>query len=389
MVVHSYYDEDSRVRREAEALVASGRDVDVFGLRRPTDPPQGTLKGVHIHRLDVQRHQGAGLGTYLREYVSFGVRACWSLVRAQRRRGYGLIQVHSLPDFLAFAAFPLRLAGVPLILDLHEAMPEFFRSRFPRASNPLAHRLLLVQERLSIAISSAAITVNPAMADRLIGLGVAPSKVHIVVNRPSLGLFDADRYPARAFAEDGIVRLVYAGALTPTYELDVVLRAIAELRASRPDLALQLDLYGRGDAEPTLRSLVETLGIEACVMFRGRIPLDDVPAALAGADIGLAPTRRDAFTDFSLSTKTFEYAAMGKPVVASRLPMVVETFPTGTIRVYEPGDAASLAAEIARLIDDPAARVAATAATQRFVRDRSWERESVDYLRLVESLARA
>ena len=41
----------------------------------------------------------------------------------------------SLPDFLVFAALPLKLAGVPVLLDLHEAMPEFFASRFPGASN--------------------------------------------------------------------------------------------------------------------------------------------------------------------------------------------------------------------------------------------------------------
>ena len=67
MLVHSYYDEDPRVRREAEALVARGRPVDVIGLRRPDDPPDGVLAGVHLTRIDVQRHQGAGLATYLRE----------------------------------------------------------------------------------------------------------------------------------------------------------------------------------------------------------------------------------------------------------------------------------------------------------------------------------
>ena len=35
MIVHAYYEEDARVRREAETLVAAGWEVDVFGLRRP------------------------------------------------------------------------------------------------------------------------------------------------------------------------------------------------------------------------------------------------------------------------------------------------------------------------------------------------------------------
>ena len=95
------------------------------------------VAGVRVQHLDVQRHQGAGLGVYLREYVSFLVRAMFAAVRLHRRERFALVQVHSLPDFLVFAALPLRLVGVPVLLDLHEAMPEFFRSRFPGASNPI------------------------------------------------------------------------------------------------------------------------------------------------------------------------------------------------------------------------------------------------------------
>ena len=80
------------------------------------------------------------------------------------------------------------------------------------------------------------------------------------------------------------------------------------------------------------------------------------------ADLGLAPTRRDPFTDVSLSTKIFEYVAMGKPVVASRLPLVEQTFPAGTIWTYEPGDTRSLATAIEAIADQAAAREAAVAA---------------------------
>ena len=388
MVVHSYYDEDPRVRREAESLVEAGHAVDVFALRRAGDAVEADLAGVHVRRLGVQRHQGAGIGVYLREYLSFLVRAAWALTKAHPRRHYGLVQVHSLPDFLAFAAVPLRLARVPLLLDLHEAMPEFFRSRFPRASNRVIHRLLLAQERLSIRIATAVLTVNEAMAGRLVDLGVRPDKVHVIVNRPSLRRFDPALHPGRRFAEDGTIRLVYAGALTPTYELDVALEAIGRLATDRPDLRLVLDLYGRGDAEPALRTQAERLGIGDRVFFHGRIPIEDVPGAVAAADIGLAPTRRDRFTDVSLSTKVFEYGAMGKPVVATRLPLVEQTFAKGTIRMYEAGNAASMAAAIADVADHPGVRDAGVAAALAIVHDRSWEHEAAAYVALVDGLIR-
>ncbi|HSO29454.1 MAG TPA: glycosyltransferase [Candidatus Sulfomarinibacteraceae bacterium] len=388
MIVHSYYEEDPRVRRQAESLVAAGREVDVLALRRPGDPPRAALAGVNVRRLDVQRHQGAGLATYLLEYLAFLVRASLAAVVDHRRRRYGLVQVHSLPDFLVLAALPLRLVGVPVLLDLHEAMPEFFRSRFPRAGNPIVHRLLLFQERLSVAAATEVLTVNEALRDRLVELGANPGRVGVAINSPSLERFDPTSHPTRAFMADGTLRLVYAGALTPTYELDVLLDAVSALRTDRPDLPVRLDLYGRGDSEPELRARAARLGLADEITFHGRIPIEAVPAAIAAADIGLAPTRRDRFTDISLSTKIFEYAAMGKPVVCSALPMVERTFPGGVAVTYRPGEPAALAAAIGALVDDPAAREASVRGMLALTRTQAWEVEAPRYVAIVERLAR-
>ncbi len=388
MVVHSYYEEDPRVRREAEAVRASGRIVDVFSLRREADPPEGVLNGVQIHRLDVQRHQGAGIGTYLREYAEFMARASVALTRAHLRRRFGLVQVHTIPDALVFSTLSLRLLGVPVILDMHEAMPEFFRMRFPGASRPLVRKALVVQERASIAVATAAITVNDALAGRLVAMGVPAAKVHVVLNAPVLARFDPGAHPARPFMADGTLRLVYAGALSMVYELDVALDALARIRALRPGLRVAFDLYGRDFAEVPLRARAADMGLADVVTFHGRVPIEAVPAALAAADVGLAPTRRTEFTDFSLSTKIFEYAAMGKPAVASRLPMVEAMFPPGTVTTYEAGDAEALAEALLHLVDDGPAREAAVARTAELVGELSWERVSERYLALVESLAR-
>jgi glycosyltransferase involved in cell wall biosynthesis len=387
MIVHAYYEEDPRVRREAESLVAAGRPVLVLSLKRPELPAEDLLHGVHVRRLDEQRHQGAGLGTYLREYVSFVVRSGWAAVKLHRRHRFGLVQVHSLPDFLVFAALPLKLVGVPVVLDLHEAMPEFFVTRFPGAANPISHRLLLLQERLSMAFATHVITVNEAFGDRLRKLGLRDDKLSIVINSPSLERFDAAAHPQRVFREDGMLKLVYAGALTPTYELDVTIRAIARIATDRPDLDVRLDLYGRGDSEEELRALAAELGVRGRVTFHGRIPIDAVPAAVAAADMGIAPTRLDRFTAMTISGKIYEYGAMGKPVVASRLPLVERTFPNGTVVTYEPGDAAGLAEAIVALADHPIRRAEAVDGSRDVVRDAAWEREAERYVALVDRLS--
>jgi len=386
MIVHSYYEEDPRVRREAEALVERGRPVDVIALRLPEAAREGLLNGVRITRLDVQRHQGAGLRVYLREYVSFLFRSGWTATRAHRHRRYGLIQVHSLPDFLVFAALPLKLLRVPVVLDLHEAMPEFFRTRFPSVRSPVVHRGLHLQERLSIAFANRVIAVNELMAARLVGLGVRPDKLTIVPNSPNLALFDAQAHPRRAFRADGSLRIVYTGALTPTYELDVAIDAIARVAAERPDLDVRFELFGRGDSEGALRGRAARLGIADRITFHGRIPIEAVPDAVAAADIGIAPTRLDAFTAVSLSTKVFEYGAMGKPVIASALPLVERTFAPDTVLTYPSGDVDALAAAIVRLTDDPVERDGRVTRTAIRVAELGWAREADRYAALIDRI---
>lgn len=388
MLVHAYYEEDPRVRREAESLVAAGWEVDVFGLRRPGETSSGVIEGVNLRRLPVRRHQGAGLGVYVVEYGSFLLRSMWAATRSHSRRHYGLVEVHSLPDYLVFAALPMKLARVPVLLDLHEAMPEFFRSRFPKATNSFTYRLLRLQERLSIAFANEVMTVNEPLAERLRSLGVKPEKLTVVLNSPNLRLFDPAVHPRREFMADGTLRIVYAGALTPTYELDVVLRAVAAIRRLRPTLDVAATFYGRGDAAESLQALAAELGIADAVAFPGRIPIEEVPSAVAEADIGVAPTRLDPFTGMSLSTKILEYAAMGKAVAASRLPTVERYFAPDTLSVYEPGQSESLAAAILRLVDDPAERQARMDKTSARVEELSWARQAGTYRAVVERLAK-
>jgi glycosyltransferase involved in cell wall biosynthesis len=386
MVVHAYYEEDPRVRRQAEALATAGWSVDVFGLRREGEAPTGTVKGVNVHRLPVGRHQGAGPLMYIAEYGVFLVRAMFATTKAHARRHYGLIQVHSMPDYLVFAAAPMKMAGVSVLLDLHEVMVEFFKTRFPGSSNSLTNGLLRLQERMSIGFADEVLTVCDPFAERLLRNGLGAERLTVVMNSPDLRLFDPTASPHRDFMADGTLRIIYTGALTPTYELDVVLRAIARLRQARPDMPMTAAFYGRGDARESLETLAAELGIADLLTMPGRIPIDEVASKVAAADLGVAPTRLDPFTEMTLSGKVLEYAAMGKPVLASRLPSVAGYFAPETLAFYDPGDPASMTEAILRLVDDPSETRARVERTGRRIEELSWARQFEAYRRVVERL---
>jgi glycosyltransferase involved in cell wall biosynthesis len=77
---------------------------------------------------------------------------------------------------------------------------------------------------------------------------------------------------------------------------------------------------------------------------------------------------------------------MGKPVVASRLPMIKRTFPAGTVAAYAAGDPAAMTEAILAFADDPVAREAAVARTAEIVKAGSWEHEAAGYRALVDRL---
>ena len=168
----------------------------------------------------------------------------------------------------------------------------------------------------------------------------------------------------------------------------MAVRALARVANDRPDLRPILHLYGRGDSESELARLAAELDIADRLVFHGRIPLEAVPAALAATDLGIAPTKLDQFTAKSLSTKVFEYGAMGKPVVASRLPLVERTFGPGTVVTYPSGDDAAMAAAIIGFADDHDDRAARVGATARRVAELGWANEADRYAGLVDDLDR-
>ena len=129
IIRHYYYPEDPRSRREAEALADAGHEVDILTLRHPDEPAREVINGVNVRRLPVEHYRGS-LPKYAYEYGAFFFLAFLVLTARLFRRRYDVVQVNSLPDFLVFAAVAYKLAGVPVVIDMHECTPELFCTKY-------------------------------------------------------------------------------------------------------------------------------------------------------------------------------------------------------------------------------------------------------------------
>jgi glycosyltransferase involved in cell wall biosynthesis len=77
---------------------------------------------------------------------------------------------------------------------------------------------------------------------------------------------------------------------------------------------------------------------------------------IRSSDIGIVPYQSDDFMNIALSTKMFEYAASGIPIVASRLRSAESVFNDECVSFAKPADPHDLADKIVELCQDPEQR---------------------------------
>ncbi len=383
MVAHAVYPGDPRLRRQTDALVRAGHEVDLFVLRADGEEAEELIESVRVIRLPVRRGV-VGLAGHLAEYLAFGGIAAVRLAREHRRRRYRLVQVATVPDVLAFAAAPLRLGGVPLLLDLHEDMPEFYRDRFGSGARRALLPLVALAARASAAVADELITVHEPLRQLSIRRGVSPDRISVVMNSADPRLFDPSRHPRRGFMEDGELRLIHHSSLQRIYGSEVLVEAVARIGDALP---LRLDIYGDGPHREALERSVARTGTADRVRINGPVAMDDLPALIAGADVGLVPTLPEPYLQYSLSTKLLELAAMGTPVIASDLATFRAHFTDDAMRFVPGADPGALAAAIVGLAADPRAAAALGSEARRQAAAYDWVAQAARYVEIVERLA--
>jgi glycosyltransferase involved in cell wall biosynthesis len=382
ILVHALVPGDARIRRQGDALVDAGYEVDVFALRGPGEAAEELDGPRRIIRLPVNRWF-TGFAGHLAEYLAFTAIAAPRLAAEHRARHYDLVQVATVPDFLAFAALPVKWTGVPLLLDLHEDMPEFFRDRF---ASPLLRPLLplvTATSRASAAVADELITVHEPLRALSVERGVAPERIEVVMNGADASIFDPARHPRRPFMADGTLRIIHHSNLQRIYGLD---RAVEALAALRDEIPLHLDVYGDGPWRPEIERAIEESGVADLVTLHGRVPIDDLPGLIAAHDVGIVPSIHEPYLEYSLSTKLLEYVAMGVPVIASDLATNRAHFGDDAILFMRGGDPASLADAIRRTVADPAAAAARSTEASRQGAAYAWSAQRDRYLALVKRL---
>ncbi len=381
MVHYSDFAVDSRIQRQARALAERGDRVDCVCLNDEEEVAVGSGRIV-LHRAAAEKPRG-GAGAYLSGNFRFLAGAARKVSELDREEPFDIVEIHNMPDALIFAAWRPKLRGAPLILNFHDTFPELFATLFERSAGHPLVRLVRVEERVSAALADGLIFVTPEARDLLADRRITAPRTQVVMNTPDERVFGERRAPV-APPEDGELRIVYHGGLAGRFGVETLVQAIAMLRGR--GAGVRLDVLG-SDAEAAARlaAFAAEHAPEGVEVAPRPTPVEQIPARLEEADIGVVPTLRDGFTELLLPVKLLEYVHMGLPVVASRLP-VIERYFGDDVLLAEPGDPASFAAAIEGVRRAPGSALErARGASERLARI-EWRRQRVEYLELVDGL---
>lgn len=383
MIAYTDYATDARVRLEAETLASHAFHVLCLTTKAEGEPARFSLDGVDVRELDVRKYRGKSAAAYVLSYLRFMISASTACLHLLVRGKLDVVHVHNIPDFLVFAALVPRLAGRKVILDVHDSVPETFAAKF--SDGPFFQKLLCLEERLSARVAHKVICVNHPQRKTLVDRGVPCSKTAVSMNVPDPRLFGWSSRNDERRAQLQRLNLVYHGTMAERLGVDLLIRAVSQVRMQVP--YVRLHLWGRGDDLEKFQTLASELGVADAVSFRpDGFRLEDLSLQLASMDVGVVGNRRSAAGDLMLPVKLLEYVAVGIPAVVPRLRTIQYYFTDTMVMYYEPEDVQSLADAICRVHANIELQRRQVTEARTFLARYGWEQQGEELVTMYRTL---
>ncbi|MBI3965525.1 MAG: glycosyltransferase [Chloroflexi bacterium] len=250
-----------------------------------------------------------------------------SLVVNMRRALIDLLRVDRPDVCLAYWAAPAGI--VAWTVRRHHGIPYAVWSLGSDVNVLARHRLTRQVVRVALRGAGARFANSFALRERVVELAGQPCAFLPIASAPV--------EPAVVSLDQTVVNLLYIGRLEPVKGVDLLLSALALLRAE--GLEPRLHIVGQGSLGPALRQQVLASGLTHQVRLLGTLSNEDVAGYLRAADALVIPSRSE-----SLPVVAIEAIRSSRPIVAAAVgdvPRLVSQYGAGLI--VPPEDSTALA----------------------------------------------
>jgi len=271
----------------------------------------------------------------------------------------GLTLIHSM----AFA-MP-RLAPCPTVVTIYDLSFIEFPDLYPAAQR----RYLMNETAYSCDHAARLIAISESGRQDIHRLyGVSPTRIDVITPGTADIFRPLPTEEVAAFRQQHNLPesfFLHVGTLQPRKNIPVLLDALSIL--NRPEANLVL-VGGKGWIYNEIFESVDRLGLRDRVRFEGYANDEDLPLWYNAATALVLPSLYEGF-----GMPVVEALACGTPVIASNSSSLPEA--GGDVALYfDPNDAAALAGQMARVLDDPAIRRRAQTEGPQHAARFSWPR---------------
>lgn len=253
------------------------------------------------------------------------------------------------PNIIAvFPSLIYKLANrCPVVQNVDDLWPEALydlglnnKSLFARIGEFVA--------KIAYKFASGITPISPAYVDVLSGkYGIDRRKIFVV---PAGVDPDKFNYKPKNTKKRDVFRVLYIGAFSPAYDFDQVLRAAKLLESLDVDFVIQ----GGGELASELKRKVKECLLNNVNVVEKIVSREEVAEIMAEADVLLLPLNGVGSIEMGISSKLYEYQAVGKPILccSNGQPGRYVT-ETKCGLVVKPGDSKMLSKSIITLIENP------------------------------------
>ena len=331
-----------------ERLSRKGHEVRVIDYEIMWKSGEGLVSERRVFENEWKAVEGGGVTVIRPPIVKMPVLNYVSLLYTHRKEIKRQLDEFNPDVIIGFgilnAMLAIRLAGrTPFVYYLIDTL---YRLVPQRIFQPIARYI----ESKNLRKADKVITINEKLKDYAISMGANPDETYVVRAGIDLERYDPnmdgseirERYGIK---EDDLV-LFFMGWLYDFSGLKEVATELSRIKDEKPDIKLLI--VGDGDAFDDLQKIREDYHLENQIILTGKQPYESIPAFIASSDICLLPAYDNEIMRDIVPIKLYEYMAMRKPVVTTKLPGVMKEFGEGNGVVYvdKPEDALWRAVEL-------------------------------------------
>lgn len=273
----------------------------------------------------------------------------------------------------------------PWILEVRDLWPDSIKA-VGRTINPVIFKSLLKLESFFYSYCDMIIPVTNSFKDILFQKGVPIEKIKVFTNGVKLEQFvtNAKHDLSKLNSLKGEFIIGYMGTHGEAHNLDFILRMANKVKDLHPHVKFLF--IGDGAKKEELLKLSKKLQLSNTI-FLDPVKKEEVPNCLEAFTIGIIPLRKCEEFKSVIPSKTFEFAAMGIPIllgVEGEILDILNTYDAGLS--YIPSDPKSFMNQLNKLIEDKNLRSRLSENGRRLAKDYSRKKIALNLMREIEKL---